>query len=311
MNNSHFLSNYTYLQDILLKRAADALETFYSLPRPHSYNGGGAGPLTHGNYYLSSPAVFAVTQQQMHQPLLSPNRGKMSALPSIEGGRDNSNTNGVSRCSSGEQPVGVEGSGQNFFNFPQAQADVKLEQMGGGIHKPKPVTPGVYPVAMPFLQVAHMPQGTYSGYPAGSTDMNGFMVMGEEHESNRNNNNSNIGFSHPMVATAGWHGNPIHLIPPSPLFMAPTGKYIHSVHDLLMNQLFIHQCYVLVASPGPLPITPNGPGGSTVFNFPMMSPAKPIRAMLPGNRGGKNSDGLLHPTGGGTINYQPTMLAGI
>lgn len=142
----------------------------------------------------------------------------MSALPSIEGG-DASNTNGVSRCSSGDQPVGVEGSGQHFFNFPQAQADVKIEHMTG-IHKPKPVTPGVYPV-MPFVQVAQ-----YSGYhPTCSTDMNGFMVtnMGEEHENNRNNNNSNIGFSHPMVA-AGWHGNPIHLIPPSPLFMAPTGK---------------------------------------------------------------------------------------
>lgn len=149
----------------------------------------------------------------------------MSALPSIEGGGGGSNTNGVSRCSSGEQPVGVEGSGQHFFNFPQAHADVKMEHMAG-LHKPKPVTPGVYPVAMPFLQVAHMPQGMYSGYPACSADMNGFMVtnMGEEHESNRNNNNSNIGFSHPMVA-AGWHGNPIHLIPPSPLFMAPTGTW--------------------------------------------------------------------------------------
>lgn len=43
----------------------------------------------------------------------------------------------------------------------------------------------------------------------------------------------------------------------------------------------------------------------------MMSPAKPIRSVLPGSRGGKNSDGLLHPTvGGGAVNYQPTMLAG-
>ena len=223
---------FFHFQDILLKRAADALETFYSLPRPNYGGGGGAGPLTHGNYYLSSPALFTVAPQQMHQhPLLSPNRGKMNALSSIEGG-DTSNTNGVSRCSSGDQPVGVEGSGQHFFSFPTTQglgqADVKIEHMSS-IHKPKPVTPGgVYPVAMPFLQVAHMPQGMY-GYPSSSGDMNGFMAsnmasnMGE-HESNRNNNNSNIGFGHPMVA-AGWHGNPIHLIPPSPLFMAPTGTY--------------------------------------------------------------------------------------
>ena len=62
-------------------------------------------------------------------------------------------------------------------------------------------------------------------------------------------------------------------------------------------------------SPGPLPLTPNGPGGSTVFNF---SPAKPMRSVLQGNKGGKTSDGLLHPAAGGgaTIHYQQTMLAG-
>ncbi len=70
-------------------------------------------------------------------------------------------------------------------------------------------------------------------------------------------------------------------------------------------------CFFCTASPGPLPITPNGPGGSTVFNFPMMSPAKPMRSVLQGHKGGKSSDGLLHPAGGGTINYQQTMLAGI
>ncbi|XP_064383219.1 T-box transcription factor TBX5-like [Halichondria panicea] len=61
-------------------------------------------------------------------------------------------------------------------------------------------------------------------------------------------------------------------------------------------------------SPGPLPLTPNGPGGSTVFNF---SPAKPMRSVLQGNKGGKTSDGLLHPAAGGgaTIHYQQTMLA--
>ena len=77
------------------------------------------------------------------------------------------------------------------------------------------------------------------------------------------------------------------------------------------------------ASPGPLPMTPNGPGGSSVFNFcspPMISPAKPIRSMgavLTGNVTSKpgplsmpNSDASMQ--GIGTLNYQQTaMLAGI
>ena len=63
--------------------------------------------------------------------------------------------------------------------------------------------------------------------------------------------------------------------------------------------------FASTASPG-LPITPNG---STVFNFPMISPAKQMRSVLPTNKGGKSSDGI--PGTGGTISYQPTaMLAG-
>ena len=79
------------------------------------------------------------------------------------------------------------------------------------------------------------------------------------------------------------------------------------------------------ASPGPLPMTPNGPGGSSVFNFcspPMISPAKPVRSMgavLTGNRTLSGKPGPLSmPSsdtsmqGIGTLNYQQTaMLAGI
>lgn len=96
------------------------------------------------------------------------------------------------------------------------------------IHKPKPITPGhhLYPVAMPFVQVAPMhAQGPpyYSMAAPYTAEHPSF--MGDT--GNRNNNNScnmalatyAAGFGNHMMAV-----NPV-FIPPSPGFiMAPAGK---------------------------------------------------------------------------------------
>lgn len=166
-------------------------------------------------------------------PLFSPSR----KVHSLDGG-GGSNTSEVSRCSSGEQPVGIEAGGSGFFTFPPTgQAEVKLEHVPPPslVYKPKPVTPSshtVYPaVAMPFLQVAPMQtQNAYTGYSnmPNSTvhsDMNGFMNEDDNRNNNNNSNTNPHGFGYQMMAN--WAGNPIHLIPPSPGFlMAPTGSVL-------------------------------------------------------------------------------------
>ena len=129
-----------------------------------------------------------------------------------------------------------------FFTFPamppdsMSHTEIKNEfQNPSDIHKPKPVTPGphLYPVAMPFVQVApmHHNQGSpYTSYsmaaPYNSSEQNSFMAAHAD-GTNRNNNNSNVTLAtYAAAAGLGNHMmavNPV-FIPPSPgFFMAPTG----------------------------------------------------------------------------------------
>ena len=78
------------------------------------------------------------------------------------------------------------------------------------------------------------------------------------------------------------------------------------------------------ASPGPLPVTPTGPGGSSVFNFcspPMVSPGKPFRPASGGGGGSSSKGAKPMPVGMtntavgveniGMVNYPTgTMFAG-
>lgn len=204
----------------MLRRAADALETFYALPRP-------AGPHHHMSPLVpKSPGlIFPLVGGQY--------------IPHDHGhGAEGSSTSAVSRCSSSDtihsrQPHtqhSLEAGPSSVFNFPHlnsiGQPEIKHEIMNPpGIHKPKPVTPGlaphaVYPTAvMPFIQFAAPIHGHYSTYPAvqggvGMHDPNVFAHLPNGEASNRNNNNS------AMMAV-----NPIHFIPPSPgFFIHPTGE---------------------------------------------------------------------------------------
>jgi hypothetical protein len=132
--------------------------------------------------------------------------------------------------------VDHDANSASFFTFPPMHdsmahtTEIKHEfQNPSDIHKPKPITPAphLYPVAMPFVQVAPMhasggpPYSAYSMTAPYSTEHASFM----SDSTNRNNNNSNVtlatytGFGNQLMAV-----NPV-FIPPSPsFFMAPTGK---------------------------------------------------------------------------------------
>ena len=114
------------------------------------------------------------------------------------------------------------------------------------IHKPKPLTPAaigggggphLYPVAMPFVQVAGTmhsqgpPYSSYSMTPYNGEHHASFMnVHAGADAGNRNNNNSNSNAAFTTYAAGlGNHMmamNPV-FIPPSPgFFMAPTGEWV-------------------------------------------------------------------------------------
>ena len=241
---------HIFPQDILLRRAADVLEAFYSLPRaPHT----STGPLNHISplYYPRSPAIFtpAIIAQQGFTPrfgppgfsLISPGPGK--GFVNLEARRMQSeggsgvgyqHSNPVSRCSSDGTDVqnqphpsgmdsGINSSPSQVFTFPSVESmtpEIKSE------HMPPPTS-----APMPYIQVTHPGNihGHYSGHqgmvPMSSVH-SAFMGAPGGEGSNRNNNNS----THSIMENLGV--NPIQLIPkivptlpPSPGYlMAHTGS---------------------------------------------------------------------------------------
>lgn len=272
------------MQEILLRRAADSLEAFYTYPRGQ----GGTGPLNHigpaiyaTTNYPRSPALFTpaiLTPQGFTTAaakwntgfatgaLVSPTKagGYSNHIPS-EGIRkiqglepEGSASSTVSRSSSDEMlQVHAQGQEQQqqqqqgaavdhdtnsaaYFTFPpmhdtMAHGEIKHEfQNPSEIHKPKPITPGphLYPVAMPFVQVAPMhtqapPYSSYSMAAPYSAEHHATFMNSHGDSGNRNNNNSNVTLATYAAAGFGNHMmavNPV-FIPPSPgFFMAPTGK---------------------------------------------------------------------------------------
>jgi len=140
---------------------------------------------------------------------------------------------------------------------PPPHPEIKHEMHNpSDIHKPKPLTPSgphLYPVAMPFVQVAGAMHG--QGPPYSSYSMAPYnSSAAQEHASfmnvhaggidggNRNNNNSSntafatyaTGLGNHMMAAM----NPV-FIPPSPgFFMAPTGKMLSLCFYLFDHTLF-------------------------------------------------------------------------
>lgn len=145
------------------------------------------------------------------------------------------------------QDVDHNTNSASFFTFSpgmhdtMSHAEIKHEMHNpsSDVHKPKPIIPGpphLYPVAMPFVQVAtpmhsqgpHYP--AYSMAPYNAEPVSFMSTHGGVDVSNRNNNanNSNATFATYAAAAAGLGNhmmamNPV-FIPPSPgFFMAPTG----------------------------------------------------------------------------------------
>ena len=274
-------------QEILLRRAADSLETFYSFPKGQ----GGPAPLNHLGpaLYPRSPAFFTptiltpqgFTATTKWNPgfvagtLVSPTKldGGYNHIPSgdvvrkIHAIDGEGSTASVGSHSSGDdtlqqqqpsqpgqdqhqqqgQDIDHASNSASYFTFspdmhdgmpppPTPHPEIKHEMHNPpDIHKPKPLspTPHLYPVAMPFVQVAgHMhsqgpPYSAYSMAPYNAAEHASFMnVHAGMDAGNRNNSNNShtafasyAGFGNHMMAM-----NPV-FIPPSPgFFMAPTGK---------------------------------------------------------------------------------------
>lgn len=179
-------------QDILLRRAADALETFYSLPKGQQTG----GPANHISplYYPRSPAVFTpafLTPQGFapgrfnpgFQALISPGPGRghhhvvasaMAASAATSAGDfagqkvqsedgEYSHSNPVSRSSSNEtipQQHSMEpGPNPSVFQFPNLSpadgmvGEIKTEQIPGG---PSGIAkPKPIPMGLPGVPVYH------------------------------------------------------------------------------------------------------------------------------------------------------------
>lgn len=177
----------------------------------------------------------------------------------------------VSRSSSDEMlPVHAQGQDQqqqqgatvdhdtnsaSFFTFPPmhdslSHTEIKHEfQNPSDIHKPKPITPSphLYPVAMPFVQVAPMhtpggpPYGSYSMTTPYSTEHTSFMSSHGDAGNRNNNNNSSSNVALATYAGFGNHMMAPVFIPPSPgFFMAPTGKHEDATQTLCPLQVCRH-----------------------------------------------------------------------
>lgn len=274
-------------------------------------------------------------------------------IPAIDG---EGSTASVGSHSSGDETLQQQQQGQeqhqqgqdvdhntnsaSFFTFSPGMHDtmshteIKHEMHNpSDIHKPKPITPGphLYPVAMPFVQVAapmHSQGPPYSAYsmtPYSNTEPGSFMSAhaGVDGSNRNNNNNSNATFA-TYAAGFGNHMMAMNqvFIPPSPgFFMAPTGMLKTGYTRIKNENLMILHFIFLLASPGPLPATPTGPGGSSIFNFNspprMVSPSKPFKPVndITPTKGNKHavmtSETMGSVHGNSIVNYPTSaMFAG-
>lgn len=201
---------------MLLRRAADALEAFYVVPRTQQHM---AQP-NHGcfpGYYPRSPAIFTPLFTPQFKspgfPLISPSKGMFGGdmEHKEEGSSGNYPSNPVSRCNSNEalaqqpqqqQTVGGGGNMDGAFVFPQIPSHDAANQIPlSSIQKPKPIPPSpmaapMYPMAaMPYLHYAHHIQQHPAavGFPKvepGTVHPHYLHHTGGDEGGNRNNNNS-------------------------------------------------------------------------------------------------------------------------
>jgi hypothetical protein len=218
-------------KDILLRRAADALEAFYAIPRTQQH----MTQPNHGcfpTYYPRSPAIFTpLFTPQFKSPgfhLVSPSKemfGGDMEHKEEGGGGGSYPSNPVSRCNSNEalsqqpgQPQ-VGGAMEGTFVFPQVPAhDSGLQQ--SSIQKPKPIPPSpmtapMYPMAaMPYLHYHMQPAMGFPKMEPGTIHPHYLNHGGGEEGGNRNNNNSlppHMGGQHPVhFAHHAIHGSPSH-----------------------------------------------------------------------------------------------------
>eukprot|EP00731_Ephydatia_muelleri_P020397 Em0013g124a len=280
-------------KDILLRRAADALEMFYSFPRSHATpNINQLNPMFN---YPHSPALFALTPQPFTPARLGGgglgmfpphkiNNGFSMAEPTGMGGgggymnkvhkvepmglddlmmyqhRAGSMEGGVPKS------LGGAGMGHSIFEFPPVSGDL-MGPEGGPLHpKGRQTTPFSLPPMYTFSVVqAPYHEGDSSG--PGGMYMEGPPVTGSSGDlTNRNNNNSTVE-SHPGGPSLSVHSNGYmpRIVSNGPIPSSPPGHFMPPS-----------------SSPG-LPVSPTAlPGsGASTYNFcspPQMSPMKNMRS---------------------------------
>ena len=252
------------MQEVILKRAADTLETVLYGSRPPGHVAT-SGPLNHINpmYYPKSPAFItptAIFTSQGLTPtrfgpsfpagaLVSPGKFIHGQPPGAyhldtrKGDVEGGSTSGVSRCSSNETVIQQSmdsSTNPAYFTFPQqapeGMVDIKHEHgiaaaQPGGIHKPKPLTPaGFYSaaVAMPFVQVhpAHSQGASYMGNPSMGFHMSDLGNGGSASFMNQINPNDGSNRNNNNSVASMTHNFPLFIPPSSTGFlMAPTGTY--------------------------------------------------------------------------------------
>jgi early B-cell factor len=251
-------------KDMLLRRAADALEAFYSIPRTQQHM---AQP-NHGcfpTYYPRSPAIFTpLFTPQFKSPgfsLVSPNKsmyvGEMEHKE--EGSSGNYPSNPVSRCNSNEAISQGQGNMEAAFVFPQVQNHDSASQLPpSSIQKPKaippsPMTAPMYPMAaMPYLHYAAAQHMQHQGFPKVEPGTGHYLNHSGEEGGNRNNNNSvhqgvmplhmggqhPVSFVPPMVPGSPSHGyimTGAHSVSPGPIAAATPGAQAFTFSAGVMN----------------------------------------------------------------------------
>lgn len=247
-------------QDILLRRAADALEMFYSFPRTHATpNINQLNPMF---TYPHSPALFALTPQPFtparlggggismfppphkisngfsmaEQPGGGGGGGYLAKVQKVEpmGLDDPALMIYHHRASTteGHVPKSQSGMGHSIFEFPPVSGDM----MGSDLHKTRQT--GAFPIP-PMYTFSVMQASYHDGDPSGGPVgmyMDGPAVTGSGDLGNRNNNNSTIeshtnssGYMPRLLSNGTMPSSPGHFIPPSCKFAWPVTTY----HNLM------------------------------------------------------------------------------
>ena len=236
------------LQDILLRRAADALEMFYSFPRSHAT----PNQLNPMFTYPHSPALFALTPQPFTPARLGGGGLGMFPPHKINNGFSMTEPNGMGGGGGyltkvqKVEPLGLDdpglmayhaksqgggGMGHSVFEFPPVSGDMMGPEGAPPHHHHKGRQTTHF--SLPPMYTFSVVQAPYhDGDPSGTGGMymDGPPVTGSSGDlTNRNNNNSTTE-SHPIGPNLSIHSNGYmpRMLSNGPMTSSPPGHFMPS-----------------------------------------------------------------------------------